>query len=97
MKIVSEEHFERMQMMCRVFGDNSIVNKKYLPEYEASKSVNVLIRLTENPDTSDFDKIIQILKEVDNTPHINGSQWLDYKIHVMATLRENGCKDTSFV
>ena len=90
MKIVSEEHFQRMQMMCRVFEANSRTREEYLPEFKASKAINELIEKVAKPSTGDFLAILNILNDLDNVQHKNGSQWFDYKIHVSATLRANG-------
>lgn len=90
MKIVSLEHFERMQMMSQAFERESNNYSEVWPEFQASKAINNLIESLANPNASDFQEIETILTSVDNVAHRNGSQWYDYKIHVMATLRVNG-------
>lgn len=77
-------------MMCQVFERQSKTLSISLPEFEASKTINNLIENIKTPYVEDFKNIINLLKEVDNVEHTNGSQWLDYKIHVWATLRVNG-------
>lgn len=79
-------------MICRIFGERSVSDKDYLPEYEAAKSINAIIRDVAEPQLSDFLAINKILKEVDNVLHADGSAWFDYKLHVGATLRINGFK-----
>ncbi|CAD0008786.1 hypothetical protein [Flavobacterium chungangense] len=48
MEIYSQEHFEKMQMMCRYFESHSKVNELYLPEFTISKSINDVIEYEEN-------------------------------------------------
>ena len=86
MLTVSQEHFERMQMMCQFFERESKKLPISLPEFEASKAINNLIESIETPDIMDFKNIVNILNDVDNVEHTDGSHWFDYKIHVWATL-----------
>ena len=90
MKIISNEHFERMNMMCRTFELNSKHNELFKPEYEISKEINRLIEIIEVPTEADFKKIEDLIVSINSTKHHNGSQWYDYKIHLTALLRANG-------
>lgn len=92
MKIISKEHLERMEMMCKTFGDNSKRNSLFLPEYKASKEINQMIHSIERLNKCDLDKIVDLIKKTDTTEHYDGSQWYDYKIHLNALLIENGFK-----
>lgn len=89
MKIYSKEHFDNMQMMCRYFESKSKDNDLYLPEFTASKSINNVIQYEENS-VEGIQKILKTLAEIENSQHYNDAHWLDYKMHVMAVLRENG-------
>lgn len=90
MKVISKEHFERMEMMSKIFGTKSKSNPLYLLEYKVSKKINQLINDIESPKSSDFKIITDLINNINKTEHHNGSQWLDYKIHLNAVLRENG-------
>ncbi|WP_179317985.1 hypothetical protein [Winogradskyella undariae] len=90
MKVISKEHFGRMEMMCRAFGNKSKSNSLFLTEYKASEEINEMISSINKPTQSDFEKIVGVIKNTDSTKHYNGSQWYDYKIHLNALLRENG-------
>ncbi|MDO6803971.1 hypothetical protein Q4595_16085 [Wenyingzhuangia sp. 1_MG-2023] len=79
-----------MEMMCRTFGNKSKSDSLFLPEYRTSEKINELIQLIEKPTQSEFEKIVDLIKNTDKMEHYNGSQWYDYKIHLNAILRENG-------
>lgn len=40
MKRITEEHFNRMEMMCRYFESKSKQDKLFLSKYEVSKKIN---------------------------------------------------------
>jgi len=90
MKIISPEHFERMEMMSRNFGAKSKSNSLFLSEHEISKEINGMIRSIKKPTETEFKNIVELIKSIDNTEHYDGSQWYDYKIHLNAILRING-------
>ena len=92
MKIISKAHFERMEMMCKTFAEQSKSDSLFLPEYETSEEINRMISSIDKPTDSDFNEIIDIIKNIDTKEHYDGSQWYDYKIHLNALLRENGFK-----
>jgi hypothetical protein len=94
MKVISDKHFNEMQMMSRIFGERSSLQELYLPEYEASKLINEIIQMTDEPKYTHFQKIVSIIEGVESVQHANGAAWLDYKLHVVATLRVNGFLDT---
>lgn len=79
-----------MKIMCDYFEAKSKSNPLFIPEYKASKEVNRMIRTYDKPTDVEFNKIIDLIKDVDKVPHQNGIQWFDYKIHLNATLRKNG-------
>jgi hypothetical protein len=85
-----KEHFDRMQMMCNTFKDNSNTNAEYLPEFMGSKSINDILQNSTKLETEDVNDILKILVNVDLSNHYNGSQWYDYKIHLNALLQEKG-------
>lgn len=90
MKIISKEHFERMEKMCKNFGDKSKIDSMFLPEFISSKEINQMIILIEKPKETDFKKILDLIKNTDTEEHFGGSMWHDYKIHLNALLKENG-------
>ena len=96
MKIISEEHFKRMEMMSRYFKEKSIINSAYLPEYKISEEINKMICKIEKPILSDFEKIVELMKNIENTDHYGGSHWHDYQIHLNAILKENGFEPNMF-
>lgn len=90
MKIISEEHFKRMEMMCKTFHSKSKNDDLFKTEYVVSKQINHLIKTISRPNKSDFENIVKLIKDVEKTEHYDGSQWFDYKIHLNAILKENG-------
>nr|WP_199000731.1 hypothetical protein [Flavobacterium sp. ASV13] len=92
MKICSQQHFDNMQMMCQYFESKSKDNDLYLPEFTTSKSINDIIKYEENS-TEGIQKILKSLAKIEKMEHHNDVHWLDYKIHIMAVLRENGYKE----
>jgi len=94
MNILSEEHFDRMCMMCKKFNIQSKEENLFLPEYLASKEINEIIKRIENLAELDFKTIIEIIKKTENSNHYSGSLWYDYKIHLSAILKENGFKSS---
>lgn len=87
MKIYSTQHFENMKIMCKYFGAKSEYGDLYSIEFETSKNINSIIEKEEDSNVGN-EKILSLLAEVEE--HFGNVQWLDYKIHVMATLRVNG-------
>ena len=90
MKLISETHFGRMETMCSYFAQNSKSDVAYLPLFKASKKINNLIRLTENPTGETFQKIVAIIHEAESQAHFDGMEWRDYKLHLGGILRKNG-------
>ncbi|RBW57542.1 hypothetical protein DS884_10835 [Tenacibaculum sp. E3R01] len=78
-----------MEMMYLNFKTQSKAKSLFIQEYETSKEINELIRLTDKPTQIEFKKIVELIKLVNNTEHYSGSQWHDYKIHLNAVLLEN--------
>lgn len=81
---------ERMQMMCRTFQSSSEKYPDFIPEFEASKSINDILLQSGILTTEDYDEILKIITNIDLTKHYDGSQWLDYKLHLNSVLRHNG-------
>lgn len=82
--------FERMQMMCKSFKSNSEKDVGFFPEFIASESINDILQQSDILTIEDYRKILRIIADIDLTKHYNGSQWLDYKIHLNALLRHKG-------
>ena len=82
--------FERMQMMCESFKSNSEKYIDFLPEFIASESINNILQQSDIVTTEHYREILRIVTDIDLTKHYNGSQWLDYKIHLNALLRHKG-------
>jgi hypothetical protein len=82
--------FERMQMMCSTFKLNSEKHVDFLPEFKASESINGILQQSDILTTENYHEILKILREIDLTKHYDGSQWLDYKIHLNAFLTHKG-------
>ncbi|CAL2101239.1 conserved protein of unknown function [Tenacibaculum sp. 190130A14a] len=92
MKIISNKHFEQMEIMCRNFEERSKNNLLFLPQHKVSKKINSLIRSIEKPTDLELNTIADLVKNIENIEHYGGSAWHDYKIHVNAILKENGFK-----
>lgn len=89
MQIVSEEHFARMQMMCRYFKSQSETQELSMPEYQASKAINEIILGSDQDLSRATASIRNVLSELDLVAHKNDVHWYDYRLHVNAVLREN--------
>lgn len=81
---------ERMQMMCKSFKSNSEKYIDFLPEFKASESINAILQQSDILTPENHREILRILADIDLTKHYDGSQWLDYKIHLNALLRHKG-------
>jgi len=81
---------ERMQMMCKSFKSNSEKHIDFLPEFKASESINAILQQSDILTPENHREILRILADIDLTEHYDGSQWLDYKIHLNALLRHQG-------
>ncbi|WP_269236594.1 hypothetical protein [Flavobacterium flavigenum] len=89
MKIYSQQNFENMKMMSRYFESNSKVDELYLLEFRTSNLINNIIE-NEDDNEKGIQETFKLLAEIESLEHKNDSHWLDYKIHVMCVLRENG-------
>lgn len=78
---------ERMEMMCKTFQSNSEKYPEFLPEFEASLSINNILQKSINLTVDDYKDILKILKNIDLIKHYDGSGWYDYKLHLNSVLR----------
>ncbi|MBW3524825.1 hypothetical protein [Chryseobacterium sp. NKUCC03_KSP] len=81
---------ERMEMMCKTFQSNSEKYPEFLPEFEASQSINNILQQSINLTTENYNDILKILKNIDLLKHYDGSGWYDYKLHLNSVLRNKG-------
>ena len=81
MEIKSFKHFEEMKMMCEYFKKHSLENDLYIPEYEASKEINLIIESENDPEIG-IVKIKNVLKEIEKLEHKDDFHWYDYKLHL---------------
>ncbi|MEG1592099.1 hypothetical protein [Chryseobacterium sp.] len=85
-----ELQIERMEMMCKTFQSNSEKYPEFLPEFEASQSINNILQQSINLTTENYNDILKILKNIDLLKHYDGSGWYDYKLHLNSVLRNKG-------
>jgi ABC-type polysaccharide transport system permease subunit len=81
---------ERMEMMCKSFQANSEKYPEFLPEFEASQSINDILQQSVNLTVGNYNDILKILKNIDLIKHYDGSGWYDYKLHLNSVLRHKG-------
>jgi hypothetical protein len=93
MKIVSEEHFERMEMMASYFEKKTMKNQKYSGLEKAVKKINFIIKNSSEEPIKSCEKIIQIINETEKLNYHEGSHWHDFKIHVNGVLSKNSNKN----
>jgi hypothetical protein len=86
---------ERMHMMCKVFQSRAETETDSLPKFKASESINQILLNSEALTNKDITEILRLLATVESTKHANGSQWLDYKIHLNSLLVHHGFKKSS--
>jgi hypothetical protein len=87
MKKVSEEHFANLERIAASFESLSKHQSLFLPELAAAKEINKMLQGEYSNEIANA--IERMLKEADKIPHYDGSGWMDYKLHVWATLRAN--------
>lgn len=85
-----ELQIERMEMMCKSFQLNSEKYPEFLPEFEASQSINNILKQSINLTAENYNDILRILKNIDLLKHYDGSGWYDYKLHLNSVLRNKG-------
>lgn len=81
---------KRMEMMCKSFQSNSEKYPEFLPEFEASKSINNILKQSINLTGENYNDILKILKNLDLIKHYEGSGWYDYKLHLNSLLKHKG-------
>jgi hypothetical protein len=81
---------ERMKMMSKSFQSNSEKYPEFLPEFEASQSINHILQQSINLTTDNYSEILKILKNIDLLKHYDGSGWYDYKLHLNSVLTHKG-------
>jgi hypothetical protein len=87
---------ERMKMMCKSFQSSSEKYPDFIPEFEASKSINDILQQSISLTTENYNDILKILKNIDLTKHYDGSGWYDYKLHLNSVLRHKGFNGVNF-
>lgn len=81
---------ERMEMMCKSFQTNSEKYPEFLPEFEASQSINHILQQSINLTAENYNDILKILNNIDLIKHYEGSGWYDYKLHLNSVLKHKG-------
>ncbi len=80
-------HFERMKMMQSYFKEMSKSSNLYIPEYNATKTINSILESNCNVDTEIKKRIESELSKVNKSEHYGGSHWHDYEIHTNSILK----------
>lgn len=81
---------ERMEIMCKSFQSHSEKYPEFLPEFEASQSINYILKQSINLTADDYKDLLKILKNIDLLKHYNGAGWYDYKLHLNSVLKHKG-------
>src|SRR6185436_13823024 len=82
--------FNRMISISNYFEKNAANNISFQPEAKASKTINKLIETLQELRKDDIQRMVDIINNVENIQHYNGSGWMDYKMHFLCLLRQNG-------
>jgi hypothetical protein len=70
------------------FQNYSFSDDSYLPEYEAAKKINAIVKDAKL--TSDNVKdIVGIFNETNEVPHNNGTGWRDLRLHIGTLVRKH--------
>jgi hypothetical protein len=88
-----KQRFERMKGLSMYFERQAETQSLFYPEYKASKEINEILELKEKLTEQELERIVEILEELDKTEHYNGSGWLDYKLHLSASVPFVGIKN----
>lgn len=80
-------HFKRMKMMEQFFKEKSQTNHLYTPQYETSKSINLIFENTNNFTPEIINSIENQLSKVKSKKNFGGSQWYDYELHVLSFVK----------
>lgn len=77
-------------MMCKSFQSNSEIYPEFLPEFEASQSINDILQQSIILTVENYNGILKILKNINLIKHYDGSGWYDYKLHLNLVLKYKG-------
>lgn len=67
----------------------------FIPEYEVSKTINLILNEKEILTERKVTEILTLLNDIEKVEHYDGSGWYDYQIQLAHFLRLNGF-DTEF-
>ncbi len=79
-----------MVSVCEYLERFSITKPLFVPEYLAAKAINEMIGSTQRFNHQHASKVCDIVNEVENAEHYDGSGWFDYKIRLRRWLELNG-------
>jgi hypothetical protein len=78
-----------LQMCCTYFERNSKDHISFQPEYEVSKSINLILEQGETLTASDVVEVLDLFNGIAND-HYDGTGWFDYQLRLSHYLRLSG-------
>ena len=79
---------KRMNWLEAQFQNYSFSDDSYLPEYEAAKAINAVVKDAKLT-TDNVKDIVNIFNETNKVPHNNGTGWRDLRLHLGALIRKH--------
>ncbi len=83
-----------MEWLCGNFESHSVTDSSFKPEFETARLINQMISKTQPLLKKDVQTMIDIINEVEDQDHFNGTGWLDYKMHCTSIMIREGFKVT---
>lgn len=72
------------------FKENIKEHAFFIPEYEVSKTINLILEGKEVLTEREVTEILTLLNDIKKVEHYDGSGWYDYQVQLAHFLRLNG-------
>jgi len=79
----------RLHLRSAYFERNIKNHEIFRPEFDVSRKINSILERKDALTKSDVDEILNLLNDIDEVEHYDGSGWYDYQIQLAYFLKLN--------
>lgn len=80
-----------MERIANYFEEHAKKNPLFIPELNVSHWIITKIKATDRLLVSDIEDMITRINSIKKEDHFNGTGWVDFNLHFIALMKQNGC------